>query len=392
MRKLSVIVIFLALVGTLSRTTAAQTPDDNNAYVRVGHFVVGGGAVDITVNGEPLFTDLAYPTLTEWTPVPSGTVEISLSQTASDITRSVSVNLAPGSYTTFAAFGANFERFQVIAEDYTPSSDNAARVTVLHALAGAPVVDVLAGRSLIVTSLAYPGTFGSNDGVFTAEVPAGTYNVQIIRAGTRDEVVNRATSEPGSVSPLLTVVNDVQLTPNVNAFIAFIGTPGAPTYVIAMNLMAMEAASEVTETPSLGDLLAVAAADGRFTTLISAFEASRLSNRLTLDGSFTLFAPTDDAFRKALASLNRNPQQFLADTDLLETLLLYHVVEGALASSALAALTSVETLSGESLTISADADGIVLNGRARVTTADIPADNGVIHVIDAVLIPPDLDK
>jgi uncharacterized surface protein with fasciclin (FAS1) repeats len=124
--------------------------------------------------------------------------------------------------------------------------------------------------------------------------------------------------------------------------------------------------------------------DGRFTTLVAAVKAAGLADTLSGTGPFTLFAPTDDAFKKLPAgtveTLLKDPQ------GQLKQILLYHVVPGKLMAADVVKLTSVKTVQGKNITISTK-NGVMVND-ANVTVTDIGATNGVIHYIDAVLIPP----
>jgi uncharacterized surface protein with fasciclin (FAS1) repeats len=125
------------------------------------------------------------------------------------------------------------------------------------------------------------------------------------------------------------------------------------------------------------------------TTLAAALEAAGLIETLSGDGPFTVFAPTDDAF-------NALPQgaldDLLADPDgALTDVLLYHVVSGEVFSTDLSDGMTVETLGGQTLTITVGEDGVLINN-ANVIVADVNASNGVIHLIDAVLLPTDQEE
>jgi uncharacterized surface protein with fasciclin (FAS1) repeats len=130
------------------------------------------------------------------------------------------------------------------------------------------------------------------------------------------------------------------------------------------------------------DVVQTAQANGNFKTLITALDATGLTSALKGAGPFTVFAPTDAAFAdvdpEVLSWLLENP-------DALREVLLYHVVAGAYNSSVVVGLSSVETLQGGNLTISVDG-GVMIND-ANVTAVDVMASNGIIHVIDKVLIP-----
>jgi len=142
-----------------------------------------------------------------------------------------------------------------------------------------------------------------------------------------------------------------------------------------------------SDAAEVGTIAEVAAADGRFTTLVAAVEAAGLGEALSGDDELTVFAPTDDAFAALPAgtvdSLLADPQGALTDV------LTYHVVAGAVPASDVVTLDGqmVETLNGETVTISVDGDTVMVND-ATVIITDVEASNGVIHVIDVVLVPP----
>jgi transforming growth factor-beta-induced protein len=136
--------------------------------------------------------------------------------------------------------------------------------------------------------------------------------------------------------------------------------------------------------------------DAEFTVLLAAVSEAGLAETLAGEGPFTVFAPTDAAFAAALEALGITAEDLLASED-LTNILLYHVVGGeeALYSNDVAAALAdagedglmVETLNGASFTVTADDEGIYVDG-AKIIMTDILASNGVIHVIDAVILPP----
>jgi len=126
----------------------------------------------------------------------------------------------------------------------------------------------------------------------------------------------------------------------------------------------------------------IAAEDGRFTTLVAAVSAAGLADTLSGDGPFTVFAPTDDAFA---ALPEGTVEGLLNDIPTLTSILTYHVVPGAVMSGDLSDGMMPETVNGQTVTIGVD-DGVTVNG-ATVIIADIEASNGVIHVIDSVILP-----
>jgi len=147
----------------------------------------------------------------------------------------------------------------------------------------------------------------------------------------------------------------------------------ATVCAMGLGLAALQAkASTIVET---------AAQAGQFNTLMKAIEAAGLVDTLKGEGPFTVFAPSDEAFAKL-------PQDrldaLLADKDALTKVLTYHVVPGKVMSTEVQA-GEVQTKAGQALVVKTE-DGVQVND-SRVVTADISASNGVIHVIDSVLLP-----
>ena len=131
------------------------------------------------------------------------------------------------------------------------------------------------------------------------------------------------------------------------------------------------------------DIVQTAVAAGQFTTLASLLQKAGLVDTLATGGPFTVFAPTDAAFAKVPeATLDA----LAADPAKLKAVLLYHVVPGRVTAADVAKLTSAKTAEGRSLAIKV-ANGSVFVDAAQVTTPDVEATNGVIHVIDSVLVP-----
>lgn len=130
------------------------------------------------------------------------------------------------------------------------------------------------------------------------------------------------------------------------------------------------------------DIVETAEAAGKFSTLITAVKAAGLVDALKADGPLTVFAPTDEAFAKlAKAKL----EELLNDKDALARVLTYHVVPARLSATEINVLTSAKTLQGQSVAINTS-DGVKVDA-ATVVKPDVRASNGLIHVIDMVLLP-----
>ena len=130
------------------------------------------------------------------------------------------------------------------------------------------------------------------------------------------------------------------------------------------------------------DIVNTAVAAGNFTTLVLAVQEAGLVDNLKGEGPFTVFAPTDEAFAKIPAD---QLQALLADKEALTAVLTYHVVSGKVMAKDVVNLTSAKTVQGSSIDIDTS-NGVRVDG-ANVIKTDIETSNGVIHVIDAVIMP-----
>ena len=152
-----------------------------------------------------------------------------------------------------------------------------------------------------------------------------------------------------------------------------------------LNFIAALPLTLISATSNALDIVDTAVSAGQFNTLVAAVEAADLVNTLKGDGPFTVFAPTDEAF----AALPEGTVENLLkpeNKDQLIAVLTYHVVPGKIMSSDIAGTaTMVESVQGSELDVNAT-DGVTVDG-ATVVTADIETDNGVIHVIDRVVLP-----
>lgn len=232
MHRFSTLLTLVALLALGVFGAAAQfedpEPAEDAAYVRVAHLSPDTPPVQVFIDGVSSLSGLRYGSVTRWIDLAPGSYEFAVG-TTSDISAAqisgIALDLAPGQFVTLAAVGsAEGETLKGIAieEDYTRISTGQARVTALHALEGAPLVDVTASGQTFVEFLAFPGTFTApdgttNDGVTTEDVPAGT--------GLTVTAVNSGAA----------VIDDpeFELVANTNYFVAVVGTPDAPDVVVA---------------------------------------------------------------------------------------------------------------------------------------------------------------
>jgi uncharacterized surface protein with fasciclin (FAS1) repeats len=146
-----------------------------------------------------------------------------------------------------------------------------------------------------------------------------------------------------------------------------------------------EAPPKTGGAAAAGDIVDVMSGDGKLTTFVSALNAAGLAETLKGKGPFTVFAPIDSAFAKLPPGTIESLYQ---EVPTLKRLLLMHVVPGRLAAADVRSMKVVGTLSGESVRIMDMPGGAIMIGGGTVVIADIPATNGVIHLIDRVLLPP----
>ena len=141
-------------------------------------------------------------------------------------------------------------------------------------------------------------------------------------------------------------------------------------------------------------IVQIAAGNPQFSTLVSLVQKAGLVEAISAKGPFTVFAPTNEAFAKLAKAAPATYAAVLADPALLAKVLTYHIVAGDVRSAPAIAVArqngTVKALAGESISLSLKDGKLTLNGSATVVTADILATNGVIHVIDTVIVPPSL--
>jgi transforming growth factor-beta-induced protein len=197
---------------------------------------------------------------------------------------------------------------------------------------------------------------------------------------------------PGIV-PAADVVAATSLTTVLGADLAVSGTTlNGTVNITATDNFACNGVVHVIDAvlvPTLPSIAAVAT-EGGFTTLVAALTAAGLAGTFAdcAAGPFTVFAPTDAAFAAALDALDLTAEQLLADTAALTTILRYHVVPGIVGAAEVVGSTSLTTLQGENIAVAST----VLNGSVNITATDNWACNGVVHVVDAVLLPPSLSE
>ena len=399
------------------------TVSEADAAVRVMHLSPDAPNVDVYVNGEPAITDLAYSASTQYMTMASGTYEIAVAPTGTSIEDAVigpaEVTLIGDTFYNIAAVGTladNSLTATVFTEPIPALGENEIGITALHALFGAPDVDVVINGTPAIETLAFPFTQTDTDG----ELNDGAFSAILDLTGVESITVNVANTDT-----VLLDLTGTALTAGSYYVVAVSGTADAPQpfvyevdaatatalqddMVITDNLDDIDADvdAEDTETndgamnddamqPTIAELVINTANSEapEFTILLQAVQNADpaiLEALQNPDADLTVFAPTDEAFRNLLSSTGLTADDLLA-SPLLTDILLYHVVQGEVMAETVLTLdgATVPTLLEDNFIVVTvnDDNSVVLNAIVNVIQTDVDAGNGVIHVIDEVLLP-----
>ena len=278
---------------------------------------------------------------------------------------------------TNQAFDEAFAALGITAEELLADTETLTKILTYHVL---PVE----ADSQLVASL---------DGESVATVNGQEVSIAVIDGDiVIDETATVVSADLVADNGIVHVINAVLLPPDVAEMLS-----AAPMDDTTTTTTTTTAAPETTTTteaalPTISEIVAAAAAGdpAEFTVLLAALETAGLVDALNGEGPFTVFAPTDEAFGELLAALDITAEELLARDDLAD-ILLYHVVPGDFPAAAVidaAPIADLPTLNESATLDIAVVDGsVVVNESATVITADVFASNGVVHVIDAVLIP-----
>lgn len=305
----------------------------------------------------------------------------------------VDVAVAAGSFQTLVAAVGAAELVDTLSSDgpftvFAPTDD---------AFAALPdgLVDALllpenkAALTAILTYHVVPAEVPSSD---VAPGDVATVQGENITIAAEGDVltVNDATITAVDVEAdngVIHVIDAVLVPPSIDAT-ALLVSDAMEEDAMEDEAMEEDAMEEDAMEESVGTIVDVAAANGSFETLVAAVGAADLAETLSSEGPFTVFAPTDDAFA-ALPEGLVDALLLPENKDALVAILTYHVI-GAEVPSSDVELGAVATVQGEEITISAEGDALLVND-ATIVAVDVEADNGVIHVIDSVLVPPSID-
>ncbi|MFW5748591.1 MAG: DUF4397 domain-containing protein [Chloroflexota bacterium] len=360
----------VVMLFSMSLTVNAQT-GPLLTHVRFAHLSPDTPAVEIYIDGERSnIESLTFGDLTGWIELPAGTYNVAVAPAGTSIDAAAigpaNFSLPQGGWVTVAAIGslnAGTLRAATVNERYSVLEPGEASVTVFHAIEDAPTVDViLPDGTALVEDLA----FGRGA---TLTVPQGTYDLAVVPAN--------------ATSPVVIDLSGTALNGGTFYFVAAANRLAAPQVVLeAVNLSQVRSLIDKRLQPSIVE---IAAGDSRFDTLVTALQVTGLDATLAGEGPFTVFAPTDTAF----AALPPGTlDSLIADPSALADVLLYHVVPGRAFAADVVSVSGLGTALGPGLSVTVREDGVFLNGNVEIIITDLAASNGVIHVIDAVLIPP----
>jgi len=218
MRKLIVLLLLLIFVVPVM----AQSEDV--AHVRIAQFSVDAPTMDVYIDGMLEVASVDFPVVSDWMEIPAGTHSIAIAPAGTSaedaVIGPINVDFAADSWLTVAAIGLagnNTLDAQVLVEDYSDLNTAEARLSVFHGILGVDLVNVIANGTTLIGGLGYPGTFGEeSDGFETVDVVVNTYNIEI-------------QLEDGTTA---VDVGSLQLGENRNYFIALVGTPANPQFVV----------------------------------------------------------------------------------------------------------------------------------------------------------------
>lgn len=385
MRKLilcSLLAILLVL-STVPATLAYDSDDLSTAtqqasetfFLRVGHFVMDAPAVDVFANDERIIEQLPFLELTDWIELPAGNYELRLVVSNSEdemAENSIALEATTGSRATLIATGsadAETLSLQVFNDEDETLAPDMSRVVFLHAIPDVPPLKVQIDEEVILDGLAY-------NELARLDVESGVVDLRLV---AREE--DRVVAALGQIA--------TELQPGMAVFVAAVAVKDdAPILVVESTEldMAAEMPSLVTEPGNTLLNLLISREYGDFNIFLGALEVTGMTEDLRGEGPLTLFVPTDEAFNARPDLL----ETILANPDLLQEVLNYHVYEGRLSEADAIFEDTLTMRNGAPLTIELTPDGeLLLNGIAQLTVANIRAENGVLHIIDTLLLPPD---
>jgi uncharacterized surface protein with fasciclin (FAS1) repeats len=359
------------------------------SFLRIAHFAPEVGAVDIYLN-EQRIAGANFGQISDFQPLAPDIYQLRISAAGNDeaLVPPFNVTLLNGDFKTLILAGVDKLQTTVIKEDFSQITADTARVLFYQAVEGIPSIAIRLNGNVLTGGIGFAGRT-------VLDIPAADYDPLITASGDPDAII----LDPESLS----------LQAGTYYLLGFVGTEEGVQWIQSAlssdelsNLRDGQTVLEdLTPTPtaeesSVQSILDTLAADGNFTILLEALNGAEddVINRLAsrLQESVTLLAPTDQAFNNLFSSLGLSQSRVFANQKVLSDILRYHVVEGEFYAEDFRASagTSIPTLlrPNQAFFVTVDGTGnVFINGRIRFERVDIQASNGVIHVIDDVLLP-----
>jgi uncharacterized surface protein with fasciclin (FAS1) repeats len=377
MRKVlpSIICLSLALLAIpLLAQDAAESPGEPLAFFRFANFAAGM-SLDFFMDDQPTdVTALEYKAFSEWSPISAGTYNLSVSATANGDLHSepVEVDLAEGGWFTIAAIGTaqGGLGLEVIEETFDELLPGTSWTTFVNAIQAGPNVDFIRNESTYTGNVFPLDNEDDQVGSFGILDEAETFDFRVVETENPDTVVVEA---PGTA-----------LRENELYLIALVGTADANDEFAVEFLVENTSMAEVAlargdmEPP--GTIIETARAHEELTPWLEAIEQAGLTEILSGEGPFTIFVPADFAFDEL-------PEEIRNDTEAMANLLRSQIVEGDLRSQEVFSADTLTALADNVLTIEERGENAFVND-AQVINVNIPATNGVIHLVnDFVALP-----
>jgi uncharacterized surface protein with fasciclin (FAS1) repeats len=373
--------------STQESTPEATVAAIEVANMRFAHFATDVPAVDIYVDDNLVYENTTFAEVSDFSSLEAGSYSLTIQGRDSDEKRIVSLNLnlSNGDFKTIVLFGSlenDTLRIKIIEEDYSELESDS-RLLVFQAIEDAAEIDISFGDNIQVEDL----SFGDSE---TLDISADFYDLLIYAHD--DHIFDQAALEFSEDNYYL---------------FAVIGTAdGATIVTLALGSATIEELRqgtrltpvEETETPEPASdetVLDILKADDRFSTFVEALDAADedLFNRLASRNlmPITVLAPTNQAFENLFATFVSR-RQFLANTDLLTQILQYHLIDSGMFASDFRAATGTSIITllqpTQAFFVTVDSEGeVFINRNIQFEELDIQASNGVIHVIDDLLLP-----
>ncbi len=353
--------------------TAVTTPESTEevptgyARVRLGHYVPSADRVDLYVNGVRVFSDVPYPITTNYLTVASGTAQIDIRRAdgGSSLIPPFDVEIHAERAYTLALMDS------ITPVDSTDEPQDAPRYQ-------APLIDETA---VVGTGIAGSARIILLNAIAPSTLTAGFGSSQPLAVpfGSRGIV----SLPPGDFSLTVTLdsgarfENIISLRADLLYFIVIYGTADQP-----------QPSLQVSGTRSIARLISESGAFSLFASLI---RTADLMDVLDVDSPFTVFAPTNTAVEAFALERGIAVDVLLADPTLAASIVQAHTARGLMFTDSIATLALVPMNSGGDIVIAQDSIGLLLNGAARIVVPDVLATNGVIHAVDQVLLPDEVE-